>query len=132
MKTIFLLIIIQHFIQQNGGTPSKFNLENLYKKYQFRDSQNSSNKLNLTNEYQLKLLKNRNNECLLKKYATLNESKLSFTQINQTFVDLWKNFNSTSSLNVDDFFDNTVSNEELDHIRVKQSPFCFSITCSSV
>ena len=63
MKTIFLLIIIQYFIQQNGGTPSKFNLENLYKKYQFRDSQNSSNKLNLTNEYQLKLLKNRNNEC---------------------------------------------------------------------
>jgi hypothetical protein len=67
----------------------------------------------------------------IKKYATLNESKLSFTPINQTFVDLWKNFNSTSSLNVDDFFDNTVSSDELDHIRIKQSPFCFSITYPS-
>ena len=110
MKIIIFLLTIQLLIHQNTGTPSKLNLEELFKKYLYRDHQ-KSDKFNLTNDYQLNVLRNRNNECLLRNYSKLNESKLSFTPINQTFIDLWRNFddNTTNTSIIDYYFDNTVS-----------------------
>ena len=100
--TLFLiLILVQVKLNAHETKSSNFSkLSVLFKNNLIRS--NSTAK-----DYQLKLLKNRNHACLLREYATLEDSELKFTSIGENITDLWEN-----SKNTDDFtflIDNTVS-----------------------
>ena len=119
MKNNILLLLLLFIVQAikygeslDERTPSKLNYSLLFKKYLFRNENSTTgiSRLNLTQKYQIDLLKNRNKECLLKKFPTLNDSKFQFTSINQTFADLWRNNLESENLTdlVDHYLDNTV------------------------
>ena len=90
---------------------SNFLFSKLFKKYlnQLGKSNISINDNVTTNTaiYQLKVLRDRNHECLLKNYSNLTDSKIQFTPINQSFVQLWNN-NSNQDF-IESYLDTTVS-----------------------
>ena len=107
----FIIIIVFIVIIKTCTSDSRSLLSNLFYKYlnQLEKINSSINDNFTTNtaNYQLKVLRDRNHECLLKNYSNLIDSKIQFTPINQSFIELW---NSKSNKDfIENYLDNTVS-----------------------